>query len=175
MTNLLTLTLAEWAKVRVNKLALQNSCKIGEERCPVTCTTLNAVFVRRPPTLHILDGRLIHESSTQGKKEATQCVDSINTEVKQKMLPLKKFYEKSVNQFLINEYMDLKKFVYFTPEYEKMRSSIGKIRREDTPLLPKSQQSIDLGGQYLVTIYGQRFILFDIKGTERIIAYSSDF
>ena len=38
-----------------------------------------------------------------------------------------------------------------------------------------SQQSIDLDGQYLVTIYGQRFLLFDTNGTERIIAYSSDF
>ena len=74
--------------------------------------------------------------------------------------------------------MSLKQFVDFAlecPEYETVRSSLGKIRREDTPLLPKSQQSIDLDRQYLVTIYGQRFLLFDTNGTKRIISYSSDF
>ena len=156
----------------------QYSRKVGQERCPVSCTTLNGEFIRRPPNQHIVDGRLIHAPPSQGKQEAMQCIDSIKTAVKQTMQPLKQLYEKSVNKYLINENMDLKQFVDFAlecPEYETMRSSLGKIRREDTPLLPKSQQSIDLDGQYLVTIYGQRFLLFDIRGKDRIIAYSSDF
>ena len=123
----------------------QNSRKVGQERCPVSCTTLNGEFIRRPPNQHIVDGRLIHAPPSQGKQEAMQCVDSIKTVVKQTMQPLKQLYEKSVNKYLINENMDLKQFVDFAlecPEYETMRSSLGKIRREDRPLLPKSQQSM---------------------------------
>ena len=156
----------------------QNSRKVGQERCPITCTTLNGELVRRPPIKHIVDGRLIHEPQTQGKKDAMQCIDSIKTEVKQTMQPLKQLYEKSVNKFLVKENVDLAKFIDFSlecPDYENVRSGLGKIRREDTPLLPKSKETIDLDGQYLITIYGQRFLLFDTKGTERIIAYSSNF
>ena len=54
-----------------------------------------------------------------------------------------------------------------------MRSRLGKIHRENTPFLVMSQQSIELDGHILLT--SQSFFLFDIKGTDRIIAYSSDF
>jgi hypothetical protein len=76
------------------------------------------------------------------------------------MQPLKQLYEKSVNKFLVKENVDLAKFIDFSlecPDYENVRSGLGKIRREDTPLLPRSKETIDLDGQYLITIYGQRF------------------
>ena len=34
----------------------QNSRKVGQERCPVTCTTLDGEFIRRPPIQHMVDG-----------------------------------------------------------------------------------------------------------------------
>ena len=95
---------------------------------------------------HIVDGRLIHDAPTQGKKDAMQCIDGFKTEVKQKMHPLKQFYEKSVNKFLVKENVDLAKFIDFAikcPKYENVRSGLVKIHREDTPLLPKTQQMID--------------------------------
>ena len=89
-----------------------------------------------------------------------QCLDGIKTEVKQTMHPLKQLNEKSVNKFLVKENVDLTKFIDFAiecPEFENVRSGLGKKRREDNPLLPKTQKTVDLDGQYLVTIYGQRF------------------
>ena len=38
----------------------QNSRKVGQERCPVSCTTLNGEFIRRPPNQHIVDGHVKH-------------------------------------------------------------------------------------------------------------------
>ena len=48
----------------------QNSRKVGKERCPVICTTLNSVFIRKSSIQHIIDDRLVHLPSTQGKKYA---------------------------------------------------------------------------------------------------------
>ena len=94
----------------------QNSRNVGKERCAVTCTTLNGKITRRPPEQHIVDGWLIHEPPTQGKKDAMQCLDGIKTEVKQTMHPLKQLYEKSVNKFLVKENVDLAKFIDFAIE-----------------------------------------------------------
>ena len=95
------------------------------------------------------------------------------------MQPLKQLFEKSFNKFLVKENFDLAKFVDFAlecPDYDTIRTGLGKLRREETPLLPKSTLAIDLDGQYLVTIYGQRFLLFDTQiGSQRIIAFSSNF
>ena len=127
---------------------------------------------------HEVIGRLIHEPPSKGKKDSMECVDGIKTQVQQTMHPLKQLYEKSVNQFLIKENVDLAKFVDFAlecPDYGTVRTGLGKLRRQETPLLPKSTQAIDLDGQYLVTIYGQRFLLFDTQfGSQRIIAFSSN-
>ena len=41
--------------------------------------------------------------------------------------------------------------------------------------MQKTQVAIDLDGQYLTTIYLGRFLLFDTKGSDRIIAFASSY
>ena len=42
------------------------------------------------------------------------------------------------------------------------------------PLLPRTRETIDLDGQFITTLDGLRFLLFDTEGTDRIIAFASD-
>ena len=42
------------------------------------------------------------------------------------------------------------------------------------PVLPKTRETIDLDGQFIITLDGLRFLLFDTEGSYRIIAFASD-
>ena len=65
-------------------------------------------------------------------------------QVKQTMQHLKQLNEKSVNQFLVKENVDFVDFPLECPGYDTIRTGLGKLRREETQLLPKSIESIDL-------------------------------
>ena len=49
-----------------------------------------------------------------------------------------------------------------------------QIRRGEMPLLPKTSETLDLDGQFITTLDGLRFLLFDTEGNDRIIAFASD-
>ena len=147
----------------------KNYYKTGVEKCNVTCTSLADEFVngRSPPMYHE------HEPPSEGQKHALVFNDLLKTEVQRTTKPLKQLYEKAWSKFAENEEVDFEEFAKSSSQFDNIRRGLGKIRRKNTPKLPSSLVEIDLDGQYINTIDRKRFLLFDTRGTERIIAYSS--
>ena len=111
-----------------------------------------------------------------------ELVDGVKDEIPRTSQPFKHFYEKSLCKFVrstvqktteANEEFNFVQFAIACPQFENIRRGLGKIRRKDTPVLPKTLVAIDLDGQYLTTIYLGRFLLFDTKYSDRIIAFAS--
>ena len=48
-----------------------------------------------------------------------------------------------------NEQFNFVQFAIACPQFDNIRRGLGKIRRKDTPVLPKTLVEIDLDGQYL--------------------------
>ena len=130
------------------------------------------------------DGTVRHWPPTKEKKQTMEFMDGVKDEIPRTSQPLKHFYEKSLCKFVrstvqktnqANEEFNFVQFATSCPQFENIRRGLGKIRRKDTPVLPKTQVAIDLDGQYLTTIYLGRFLLFDTKSSDRIIAFASSF
>ena len=128
------------------------------------------------------DGTLRHLPTTKEKKQKMEIVDNIKEEIARTSQPLKHFYEKSLCKFAranvqktteTNEGFDFVQFAIACPQFDNIRRGFGKIRRKDTPVLPKTLVAIDLDGQYITTIYLGRSSLFDTKGSDRIMAFAS--
>ena len=74
-------------------------------------------------------------------------VDNIKKEIPRTSQPLKHFYEKSLCKFAratvqktteTNEEFDFVQFAIACPQFDNIRRGFGKIRRKDTPVLPKT-------------------------------------
>ena len=66
--------------------------KIGEEKCAVSCTTLDGEFLRYPQMVHL------HDPPTKGKKLSMQFVDRVATEVPKSNQPLQRIWEKTLRE-----------------------------------------------------------------------------
>ena len=95
--------------------------------------------------------------------------ENFKDEISRTSQPLKYFYEKSLYKFVCstiqktteaNEQFDFVQFAIACPQFNNIRRSLGRIRRKDTPVLPKTLFEIDLDGQYLTTIYLTRFYYY---------------
>ena len=68
------------------------------------------------------------------------------------------------NQKLAEKEVEFEDFAASCPRFDNIRSRIQKIRRKDTPILPKSRANIQLDGIYIKTLYKRRFLLYDTSG-----------
>ena len=156
----------------------QSNRKMGATLCAISCTTLNGAFQRHPPMFHLNhDGTLIHEPPTHGTKQAMEFFDQ--DAASSNVLPLKQMFEKSVNTYIKNNQIEttdsFEEFSLACPDFENVRHGLSKLRRKETPLLPKTLITIDIDGKYCLTSYHQPFLLFDTQDNNRIIAYSSEY
>ena len=70
--------------------------KAGQDKCCVSCSTIDGIFLRNPPTVHQ------HDSLTRGQKVAMELVDQVATEVPKSKsnLPLQRIWEKVLSKHL---------------------------------------------------------------------------
>ena len=139
----------------------------SEEKCAVSCTTLDGEFLRYPQMVHL------HDPPTKGKKLSMQFVDRVATEVPKSNQPLQRIWEKTQSKFLReiysddidpNDQVDFEDFALSCPQFDNRRTRLQKIRRKDTPVLPKTREAIELDRLYITTLYKKRFLLFDTLG-----------
>ena len=113
-------------------------------------------------------------------------VDRVATEVPKSNLPLQRIWEKTLSKHLREIYslddsnpngqqVEFEDFAISCPQFDNRRTKLQKIRRKDTPVLPKTREAIQLDRMYITTLYNRRFLLFDTQGCNRIIAYASDY
>ena len=147
----------------------------SEQRCHITCTTLNGQFLRQPPSLHDdYKGRRIHDPPGKEKKLAMQFVDAVKSEVQKSTQPLKKLWDQTLNSYISKRDVDLTNFSKSCPPYENIRRQLAKIRRKEAAHYLNGKETIDLNEQCLITNNGSRFLLFDTKENDRMMAFASD-
>ena len=110
--------------------------KIGEEKCTVSCTTLDGDFLQMVYQ---------HNPPTKGKKLSMQFFDRVATEVPKSNQPLQRIWEKTQSKFLReiysddidpNDQVDFEDFALSCPQFDNRRTRLQKIRRKDTPVIP---------------------------------------
>ena len=155
----------------------QNYWKKDLTHCKITCTTLGNEFIRgrAAPIVHNNEaGQLIHQPPTQEKKYAMKLAQDVAETVPISTKPLQQIWNKAVIQYVQTPGIDFTQFALAVPQFQNIRTKLFQIRREDMPLLPRSRETIDLDGQFILTLDGLRFLLFDTEGADRIIAFASD-
>ena len=130
--------------------------KAGQDKCCVSCTTIDGIFLRNPPTVHQ------HDPPTKGQKVAMEFVDRVATEVPKSNLPLQRIWEKTLSKHLREIYslddsnpngqqVEFEDFALSCPQFDNRRTKLQKIRRKDTPVLPKTREAIQLDRMYITT------------------------
>ena len=155
----------------------QNYWKKDLTHCKITCTTLGNEFIRgrEAPMVHNnAAGHLVHQPPTQEKKIAMKMAQEVAETVPVTTKPLQQIWNKAVIQYVQTPGIDFTQFSLAVPQFQNIRTKLIQIRREDMPLLPRTRETIDLDGQFITTLDGLRFLLFDTEGTDRIIAFASD-
>ena len=60
------------------------------------------------------------------------------------------------------------------PTYSSFKSSMYRSRQKTLPLLPKTRAEIDLTGDWVNTLSGERFLLQNESSSNRILIFSTD-
>ena len=90
---------------------------------------------------------------------------------------LKKIFENTINKAIEKNDLSIESGYPFAPTYRASQKHLYKLRKENLPPLPKERSDIifeDDYARFTETNCHNRFLLFDTKDNNRIIAFSSD-
>ena len=60
------------------------------------------------------------------------------------------------------------------PDFQCMKSSLQRVRMEGRPTLPSTIEEVQIVGEWGKTLRGDRFLLFETPGSEKIVAFATD-
>ena len=60
------------------------------------------------------------------------------------------------------------------PDFVRMKSSIQRARMENRPPIPKSLDEVRIDGEWAKSLDGDRFLLFETSGSQKIVGFATD-
>ena len=73
-----------------------------------------------------------------------------------------------------NDEINANELVSALPDFVCMKSSLQRARMEGRPALPNSIEEVRIDGEWCKTLKGERFLLFETPGSEKIVCFATD-
>jgi hypothetical protein len=115
-----------------------------------------------------------HPEFTKLDARIHECLDSVTKRSRNEYGSIGNIYRDEINK-LIEEDFDIDELAAKMPKFDSRKARFYNERNQDIPKTPNTLASIDLTSpRYNQTKYKKRFLLFDTKDNDRIIAFASD-
>jgi hypothetical protein len=142
--------------------------RVIQDRCPAACKTENGQLIKQW-------GAHNHQAPSNASIEMKDAVVNMKKRSREEDIPMQQIFNQEISK-KIKLGADIVEVAKCQVHYNNYKNTLFKIRRQDTPNLPKTHQQIILTIPYTITNYNQRYLLFDtgILRKDRIIAFASD-
>ena len=136
-------------------------------QCPAACRTDNDMVIKHW-------GEHNHPAPTEGAISVKIAISETRKRAREESTPLQQIFNNEISK-RVKKGSNIDEIAACKIKYVNHKKNLNKIRRQDTPSLPKRVQQVILTWIYMITNYSSRFLLFDTGDKpNRMIAFASD-
>ncbi|RMZ94544.1 hypothetical protein BpHYR1_011624, partial [Brachionus plicatilis] len=145
--------------------------RLKGKNCKVLCYTREEKIIR-------INGHHIHEIVEKHEAIFACTKNLVKKKVKTQTGPVQKIFDEEITKTIVENKIEIPNAAEFVPKFKNIQKTLYNIRLENVmPNLPKTVQEIYFSEpytKYTFTSNEKRFLLFDTKDDDRIIAFASD-
>ena len=121
--------------------------------CPAACTTDNDTVIKHW-------GEHNHPAPTEAAIAMKGAINATKKRAREESTPLQQIFNNEINK-KVKQGANIDDIASCKIKFNNYKKNLYKIRRTDTPSLPKRVQQVILTWIYMITNYSSRFLLFD--------------